>query len=173
MRHTSLNLLLAMALAFAGCTWRSSPGEFDDQIQPDQETVLECTLEVEQKTGGIFHRGGIFATVVFKNPTDHRERVLKEVLLDEGPLGGPPFIVTKDGKYVNYTGAMVNKGPPTEDDWRVLKPGESFVRKIRMNDYYDLSAPGEYQVVCERLYFASARKIGEGKSNTVKFVVSE
>ena len=159
--RTSLNLLFAIALGFAGCSWRSSPADLDDQVQLDMEPVLECTLQVEQNPGGIFHKGGIFATLALKNPTDHRERLIDNGLLGGGQIDGPPFIITKEGKYVPYTGIMVSK---LQDDWYVFQPGESVTRKIRLNDYYDLSAPGEYQIVWG--YFAI-------KSNTVKFVVAE
>jgi len=153
-----------MAVGFAGCSRRSSDGGVP--FEPDKDTVLECKLEISHKGSGIL------AIVEFKNPTNHSEHVLKEVIEDEEPLTGPPFILTKDGKYVMYTGAMVQKLPPTMDEADLLKPGESFVRTIRLNDYYDLSAPGEYEIVCDRLY-ESAEKLKHVVSNKVKFVVGK
>ncbi|SRR6266852_1720306 len=166
MRPASLVLLLSMAVGFAGCSRGPSSLTSDDEIQVGNDTVLECKLEVRHD------ESGIFATVIFKNPTDHPERVLKVVLLDEEPLLTVPFDVTKDGKMIVYTGGMASRLPPTKDDWRILKPGETFVRTIRVNDYYDLSAPGEYQIVCERLYEQSPPgKFATVKSNEVTFTV--
>ena len=97
---SSLMLVLSMTVGPAGCgrgsNYVSSAGEF----QPDKDTVLECKLEIKQDDSGIF------ATVDFTNPTNHSEHVLKAVLLDEEPLIGPPFIITKDGK-----------GVPTRNGW--------------------------------------------------------
>src|SRR5262245_42322737 len=128
MRLISLVWLLSMAVGLAGCT---------REVKPDKDTVLECKLEIKKEDSGIL------AIVEFKNPTDHSEHVLKEVLLEW--VTNAPFIITKDGKYVAYFGRMDNMpdSPPTEPKWwRILEPGESFVTTIRLEDYYDLSAPG-------------------------------
>jgi hypothetical protein len=167
MRYASLYLLLTMAVAFAGCARRSTSVTSDDEMVPfEKDTVLECKLEIKQD------EGGILATVVFKNPTDHSEPVRKEVVLDEEPLGGPPLFVTKGGKNIPYNGMMVQKFL-TKEDWRVIPPAGSFVRTIRVNDYYDLSAPGEYEIVCKRWYDVSPSKLAYVESNTVKFVVEK
>ena len=160
-------MLLSMAVGFAGCTRDSGHVSRAHEFQPDKDTVLECMLETKKDWRGIS------AIVEFKNPTDHSERVLKEVILDEEPLTGPPFVITKDGKYVMYTGRMVNKLPPTMDDTDILKPGESFVTTMRLDDYYDLSAPGEYEIVCDRLYEPDAHHITHVVSNKAKFVVGK
>src|SRR5438874_2210590 len=118
--------VLLIAGGFAGCARRPSGVGRHDEFQPDKDTVLECKLLINQD------RGGTFATVEFKNPTDHNEHVLKEVLLDEEPLAGPPFAITKDGKDIMYRGRFANKLPPTIDDADLLKPGESFIRTIRL-----------------------------------------
>jgi len=95
-----------MTIGFAGCTRNPSGG---DEAQLRKEVVLECHLET--KGDG----KDVLVNVVFKNPTDHRELVPKDVILDEQPLGGPPFVVTRNGDNVPYTGMMINKAPPSKE----------------------------------------------------------
>jgi hypothetical protein len=167
MRATFLIVLLATIVASAGCGRGTNHIGLAPEFQPDKDTVLECKLQIKQSITGTY------ATVEFKNPTDHSEHVLKEVLLNEETLTGPPFVITKDGKYVLYTGAMVNKLPPTMEDADTLGPGESFERTIRLETYYDLSAPGEYEIVCDRLYEPGPDNFTHVVSNKVKFVVGK
>src|SRR5690349_19300754 len=129
--HFLLTLVFSTLIALTACNRVSNSVPPDHPVQPDKETVLECNLEVKQDSG-------IFATVTFKNPTDHAESALKDVLLYERQITGPPFMVTKDGKTVRYTGRMIRRGPPTQEDWYVLEPGETLTRSIKINDYYDL-----------------------------------
>ena len=56
------------------------------------------------------------------------------------------FIVTVDGKSVEYIGAHYKRAAPTEKDYVTLKAGETFNATIDLAGYYDLSQTGFYQV---------------------------
>jgi peptidyl-Lys metalloendopeptidase len=56
------------------------------------------------------------------------------------------FEVTRDGVPVEYIGAHYKRPQPTDNDFIVLKPGESFTRAVNLADYYDLSISGSYTV---------------------------
>ena len=56
------------------------------------------------------------------------------------------FIVTVDGKPVEYIGAHYKRAAPTEKDYVTLKAGETFDSTVDLAGYYDLSQTGFYQV---------------------------
>lgn len=56
------------------------------------------------------------------------------------------FEVSRDGVPVEYIGAHYKRPQPADNDFIVLKPGESFSRSINLADYYDLSVSGSYTV---------------------------
>ena len=56
------------------------------------------------------------------------------------------FVVTVNGKPVQYIGADYKRPAPTEKDYITLKAGETFDATIDLAGYYDLSETGYYQV---------------------------
>jgi peptidyl-Lys metalloendopeptidase len=56
------------------------------------------------------------------------------------------FVVTVNGKQVEYIGADYKRPAPTEKDYITLKAGETFDATVDLAGYYDLSETGYYQV---------------------------
>jgi peptidyl-Lys metalloendopeptidase len=56
------------------------------------------------------------------------------------------FVVTVNGKPVQYIGADYKRPAPTEKDYITLKAGETFDATVDLAGYYDLSETGYYQV---------------------------
>jgi peptidyl-Lys metalloendopeptidase len=56
------------------------------------------------------------------------------------------FVVTVDGKPVEYIGAHYKRPAPTAKDYITLKSGETFDATVDLAGYYDLSQTGFYQV---------------------------
>jgi peptidyl-Lys metalloendopeptidase len=88
------------------------------------------------------------------------------------------FEITRDGVPVEYIGAHYKRPQPEDNDFIVLKSGESFTRSINLADYYDLSVSGSYtinyNVKSPGLYpaeKAANRQIDSLKSNDVSIFV--
>jgi peptidyl-Lys metalloendopeptidase len=56
------------------------------------------------------------------------------------------FVVTVNGKQVEYIGADYKRPAPTEKDYITIKAGETFDATVDLAGYYDLSETGYYQV---------------------------
>ena len=56
------------------------------------------------------------------------------------------FLVTVDGKPVEYIGAHYKRPAPTAKDYITIKSGETFDAAVDLAGYYDLSETGFYQV---------------------------
>lgn len=58
---------------------------------------------------------------------------------------GSSFNVTRDGKWVNYQGAMVKRFRPSSDDYVALAAGKSISNTVNLAEGYQMNQAGEYQ----------------------------
>jgi len=56
------------------------------------------------------------------------------------------FLLERDGRRVDYVGALVSRLALGPEDWLRVGPGESISTRIDLSDGYDLSVPGTYSV---------------------------
>ncbi len=84
-------------------------------------------------------------SVTFTNQSRASVKVLRWLTPFDG-VKEDLFVVTIDGKPVEYIGAHYKRPAPTEKDYITLKGGETFEAKVDLAGYYDLSQTGFYQV---------------------------
>lgn len=60
---------------------------------------------------------------------------------------GSSFNVTRDGKWVNYQGAMVKRFRPSSDDYVAVPAGKSVSNSVNLAEGYQINQAGEYQFV--------------------------
>ena len=87
----------------------------------------------------------VFVTVTISNNTKHTVRILKWFT----PVNGVEeslFAVKRDGQLVAYIGAHYKRPAVTGQDYISLKAGQSFASAVNLDDYYDLSQSGQYEV---------------------------
>jgi len=107
-------------------------------------TMLKCELKApnEAKLGG-------HVSLNFKltNTGDKPLKVLKwNTPLEEGWFGSS-FNVTRNGDWVNYTGAMVKRFRPSDADYIAIAPGKSVENAVDLAIGYDLKKSGNYKFV--------------------------
>lgn len=106
----------------------------------------------------------VLISVNISNPTKHTIRVLKWYTPIDG-VEDPLFFVLRDGKAVEYIGAIYKRPPITGNDYISLKSGESIERVVNLGDYYDLSVTGKYEVS----YAAQSYNLFDEKGNDFKY----
>jgi peptidyl-Lys metalloendopeptidase len=87
---------------------------------------------------------GVFEVTV-TNTSRHTVRVPSWELpsaLGESKL----FAVSRDGKPVQYEGALVKRTLPSAADFTILRAGETRVSRVDLGDAYDLRTSGDYTV---------------------------
>ncbi|MBI3160913.1 MAG: S-layer homology domain-containing protein [Chloroflexi bacterium] len=89
--------------------------------------------------------GNSIVRVTITNPNTQPLRILKWMIPTDG-TEAPLFTVTRNGKTVAYIGRLVKRVASTEADYILLAGGERIVRDVDLSAYYDLSAPGNYEV---------------------------
>lgn len=125
-----LAILSILLLTFSGVGAAAPDGPIvtlsasQSEYSSDQEVVLQVTIS---------------------NPTRHSVRVLKWFTPANG-LEEPVFFVTVDGKAVEYIGAIYKRPAATGKDYMVLKAGQNVSYQVVLDEYYDLSVGGEYQI---------------------------
>ena len=114
----------------------------------------------------------VIVHVTIINPSNSSMKILKWCTPLEG-IERPLFTVTRDGEPVTYLGPMVKRSAPTQTDYIILQPFERITSDVKLSDYYDLSAPGNYEIVYDaaswQLY--GRNKIDHLISNILSIVV--
>jgi hypothetical protein len=162
-RRVSLTVLLLLTGGIASCNPSSQRGVSDTAFAA-KEVLVSCTIEIKR------NRTAIDAVVIFKNPTDQPIALYKPNLFVDG-VTFSAFSITHDGGRVPYRGSLVKRGPPSLEDWQLLEPGASHEVKVRISDYYDLTASGEYEVYYSVRYGLPADHLARIQSNKVKLEV--
>ena len=113
----------------------------------------------------------VLVTVVIENTTKHSVRILKWFTPAYG-VEEPLFAVRRNGEPVAYTGAIYKRPAITGEDYITLKAGESVTSVVNLDDYYDMSGTGQYDV----MYAVASYNLHSEKGNAFKyrdFMVSE
>jgi peptidyl-Lys metalloendopeptidase len=108
----------------------------------EKNTMLQCHVEVPTSVAA-----GDKIPLKFKltNTSKQNLMVLKWNTPLEGWFGSS-FKVTRDGKWVNYMGAMVKRFRPGISDYAQLAPGKSIEQTVNLAEGYDMKAPGNYKL---------------------------
>ena len=107
-------------------------------------SMLKCELKAPSEA-----KLGENVSLNFKltNTTDKPLKVLKwNTPLEEGWFGSS-FNVTRNGDWVNYTGAMVKRFRPSDNDYVAIPPGKSVENSVDLAVGYDLKKAGSYKFV--------------------------
>jgi hypothetical protein len=83
------------------------------------------------------------------NISDKPVSILRWTTPFSSTLEGDMFVVTRQGKNqrrVGYSGRLVKRGGPTNDDYFVLQPGESLSREIDVLFGYAARIAGKYTI---------------------------
>lgn len=73
-----------------------------------------------------------------------------QLLKRNTPLEGwlaDSMTVERDGQVVPYIGAMAKRMAPSASEYLRLKAGARHIYRARLQDAYDVAAPGNYRVV--------------------------
>jgi peptidyl-Lys metalloendopeptidase len=84
-------------------------------------------------------------TVLYQN-TGRQTIYLNKWFAQAGELREPMFEVTRDGKAVDYVGAIVKRRAPTIADMIALAPGETLTRSFKVSEVYDMRESGQYSI---------------------------
>lgn len=92
------------------------------------------------------------------------------VLRWQTPLDGVTndlFMVSRNGKPVEYTGPMYKRVAPRAEDFIELKPGESLNAAVDLSVYYDMREGGQFQVSYDRTASEVIREVMEAQRGGV------
>lgn len=109
---------------------------------PENKHLIQCHIEAPSQI-----KAGQSIPLKFKLTNQGKQGIA--VLKWNTPLEGwfaSSFKVTKDDQWVNYTGAMVRRFRPSEQDYVTLLPGKSVEQIANMTEGYDMNTPGHYRV---------------------------
>lgn len=122
------------------------------------------TVKLNAKQGEFVSGDDVVVTVTYTNDTNHSVRILKWFTPADG-VEESIFTVTKNGEPAAYTGAIYKRPTVTGKDYITLKAGESVSYDVNLGQYYDLSAPGSYDVY----YAVGSYNLFTEKANAFKF----
>lgn len=86
-----------------------------------------------------------FVTVTFTNNARHAVKLLSLYTAD-GELEEDLFVVSLEGKQVDYIGPHYKRPAPEKEDFVVLAPGKSLTRDVSLASFYDLTQTGDYTI---------------------------
>lgn len=168
-------LLLAIFL-FAFNTGNFSTVQAQKLAAETPSTVI-FSLHTDKATFGITE--GVALHMTITNVSDHPIRMPRWITALDG-VEGSLFIVTRDGMPVNYTGRIVKRPAPTEQDYITLTAGESVSSDVELSAYYDFSISGKYAVAYDLALWESLtnnnngqmqKNAGGATSNTLELFV--
>lgn len=105
--------------------------------------ALECLLQAPDHVG--LGEPVVPVTFTLRNGGRTDLRVLARHTPLEGMLGDI-FEVTRDGERLGYRGRMVKRGPPGENEFITLAPGDHLRATVDLLEGYDLTLAGQYGV---------------------------
>lgn len=125
-----------------------------------QENILKAEIHINNYYDDTHERN---VTVTVTNTLDTPVRILRWKLR-EGRIDSRIFNVIRDGKKLHYSGRIIKRAPPTENDYLVLQPNENHVVTMNLASAYDLSAPGRYDI---QLIVDAFNPLSNNKTNKV------
>lgn len=116
---------------------------FSVSAHQEQNAMIQCQIKAPDSV-----KLGESLPLTFKltNTSNYKIMLLKWNTPLEGWFASS-FNVTRDGKWVNYTGAMVKRFRPSEEDYATLLAGKSIEATVDMAQGYDIKASGNYKFV--------------------------
>jgi peptidyl-Lys metalloendopeptidase len=94
---------------------------------------------------GLFPAGAGMVEVEVTNTANRTARILRWQL-PQDVLRADLFTVSRDGKLVDYEGALVKRGAPDAADFMILRPGQTWRSVVDLAATYDMSRSGEYTI---------------------------
>lgn len=91
-------------------------------------------------------------TFTLQNTGGRTLHVLKWYTPLEG-FAGKILRITKDQDPIQYRGILAKRGKPIREDYIEVPSGERVVAELLLNECYDLSEPGKYEVGLETKIF--------------------
>jgi peptidyl-Lys metalloendopeptidase len=128
-----VSFLLVLVIAFAGVTSALAAPKGDVVVTLSAGQVAFKSAE------------SVMIHVVIENTGKNPVKILKWYTPAED-VEEPLFAISRNGKAVNYIGALYKRPAATGNDYVVLKPGEKLTRDVDLGAYYDLSATGDYVI---------------------------
>lgn len=86
-----------------------------------------------------------FVTVTFTNTARHAVKLLSLYTVP-GELEEDLFVISLEGKPVDYIGPHYKRPAPQKEDFVVLAPGASLTRDVDLSRFYDLTQTGDYTI---------------------------
>jgi peptidyl-Lys metalloendopeptidase len=86
-----------------------------------------------------------FVTVTFTNTARNAVKLLSWYTA-EGEIEEDLFVVSLNGKQVEYIGPHYKRPAPQKEDFVVLPPGKSLTRDVSLDRFYDLTQTGDYTI---------------------------
>jgi len=131
------NFIVLFALAFLlGASFVSS-------VVAKTNDAVKVSLNFEKNVYG--YEESVPVNVSITNQSKAGVKILRWLTPFDG-VKEDLFVVTLDGKPVEYIGAHYKRAAPTEKDYITIRPGETFEATVDLAGYYDLSKTGFYQV---------------------------
>ncbi|MFT5161756.1 MAG: hypothetical protein ACI9FJ_000322 [Alteromonadaceae bacterium] len=139
---------LTLLVATLGCSFTALAhhGEHDVKGSPDnkeQIKMIQCQIEMPAK---VKVADKMPLTFTLTNTSGHSVKILKWNTPLEGWFNRY-LSVTKDGQHINYSGAMVKRFRPSDEDYISLADGKSEQAIVDLAQGYDMSASGTYRIV--------------------------
>jgi peptidyl-Lys metalloendopeptidase len=132
---------LALAIAISLPLLAVTPVNLSKYLQ-EQPVLLEAKLQVNET---ISSGKPVIVNYSLKNGTEDDLYVLKWYTPFEG-IAGEIFLVEMNGEPVQYQGILAKRAAPNEDEYILLKPGESTQTEVDISQSYNLNKPGNYAI---------------------------
>ena len=88
----------------------------------------------------------VWSDVIFSNETDSVIPIFNGTLQKDKLTEGIGFWVQRDGNPIPYTGIMIKRPAPREDEYYKMKPHEVCRSTVNIGKYFDFSRSGNYTV---------------------------
>lgn len=135
MFKNKINILFALAFLLGA--------SFVSSIAAKTSDAVKVNLNFEKNVYG--YEESVPVNVAITNQSKASVKILRWLTPFDG-VKEDLFVVTLDGKPVEYTGAHYKRPAPTEKDYITIRPGDTFEATVDLAGYYDLSRTGFYQV---------------------------
>ena len=124
------------------------------QTSETPATQKASALSAELSTGQLVVEAGESMTLSFTvaNNTKKSHRILTWASPLEAEISGVMFRVMATGdtgteeKEIPFAGLMVRRGPPPDEAFIDLAPGEKVTNSVSLDSSYDVSQPGQYSI---------------------------
>lgn len=153
-------LLIVPALVCVSCD--RAPAERQSKSSVSQvianspvEAPVRCDLRV------LTRDQHMIAEITFTNVTENEQSILRELLLDDANLMGPPLAIARDGVPVKYRGWIWDSFS-SRREYTNLAAGESITVTLTLSDCYSFDKPGQYVFV-----YRGANDLPSGESYTI------